>query len=97
MTAEKYLTLFCSSDSKQAIAIAELILKKVPLSSVDPDLNLSLKSKNSGMPVRINLLDFIESLLSRDEKPTPEILAFSKYLARYVSLPRLMVRNKYLA
>ena len=97
MTAEKYLTLFCSSESKQAIAIADLILAKVPLSSVDPDLNLSLKSKNSGMPVRINLLDFIASLLSRDDKPTPEIIAFSKYLSKYVRLPRLMVKNKYLA
>ena len=96
-TAEKHLTLFCTSDPRQGVALAEIILKKIPLTSIDSNLNLLLRSKTSGAHITVNLLDYVNTILSPSERPTPEVQSFHKYLAKYILLARSMIRNKHMS
>jgi hypothetical protein len=94
-TAEAYLPLFCS-EPKRAISIFEFIVAKIPIASLRPDdLSLALRRKESGVEIRLSLIDYLHVLCSQ-EKPSGDQAALHRYLARYVQLPRCFIKNKFL-
>ena len=93
--AEEYLPHFFH-DPARTMVIFNYLLAKIPLGSLShEDLVFTLKRKESGLELRISLLDYLHAVTT-DTKPSGEILSLHKYIKKHVELPMCMLRNRYL-
>ena len=77
------------------LAVFDFIVPRLPLNSIKEDLTISLKSKGSGIVVQLSLLDYLQCLGSRD-KPSAGLMSLHHYVCKYVTLPRMLVQNRFL-
>ena len=94
-TAEAYFPHFCV-DPARSLLIFNYIIAKLPLASVDStDLTIKLMKKDSGVELKLSLLDYILAL-TNESKPASDITALHRYVEKHVQLPRCFVRNRLL-
>jgi hypothetical protein len=95
-SAEMYIPHVCQ-DAKRSLCIFQYILMKIPLTSLEAsDLTISLQRKNCKSALSLSILDYLVVLDSPNERPSKLMSSLHKYIDRHVSLPKCMVRNKFL-
>jgi hypothetical protein len=90
-TASRLLPLL--QEPSKAAALFDMIISRIPLSNVSPsDLTIALRTKTSGAPVTVSLVDYVHHL-TRDTKPSAEIKGLHRYVTKYVVLHKCLIEN----
>jgi hypothetical protein len=91
-TAERFLSLL--PEPGKALAIFELIIRKIPLAYVSPDdLTITLQQQGNAERLNLSLIDYVHTLTTPG-RPSSAMRSLDRYVRKYANIPNCFLRNK---
>lgn len=96
--AKKQIATFFPQNELKCLAIFDYLVSKIPLSSFhSSDLAITLKNRETGVIKNLFILDYLQTLLTEEGKPSANMISLHRYILRYAGgMPRVYVKNQYL-
>ena len=79
---------------EKARLVYDIITKSLPVGTIDDHFTVKMHKKKSGEAVEVNLIDFLDCLMSEKARPSAAYRHFFGYVRKLANFPSCLVENE---